>query len=337
VLVVLLLFFIHATAWADYRRPNESDPFVRSILWGTHTARALVQLHDEPFHVVPGTTIDRTWYVSEVRRQSVLFRNRKTGTFVDAPLVTREKPRFNRLTSFWSHEISLWDAVELVSMGYKYSVVMHYETGGSVKPQCHADSLERMLQKFMPPHVRFAIVGPVLVVLPNRIYQENWRDILKRVKEINPDATAQRYSGLMQSGTVHSRGDDIQFVLRQISLGSGVMIFFPSSLHFPVYAAFKDMPFHHILTMIAAVNQCVLIDRVGGIEFQPMSQTRAIFPGPQLPDMLTVGPWEPQPGSGPHPPAPVPWAPADPGAWRRLPPPAIPASEAAVISPADSF
>lgn len=332
-----LFLCLSVAASADYRRQSENDPFVRAILWGTHTARALVQLHDEPFHVVPGTTLDRTWYVSEVRRRSVLFRNRKTGTFVEAPLVTREQPRFNRLTSFWSHEIPLWDAVEMAAMGYRYNVIMHYETGGSVKPQCHADSLERMLAKFMPSHVRFSIVGPILIVLPQRIYEENWREILARVKEVDPDAGAQRYSGLMQSGTLHSRGDDIQYVLRQISLGSGVPIYFPSTLHFPVFAAFKDMPFHHILSMIAIVNQCVLFDRSEGIEIQPLAQTKALFPNSQLPIMLMVGPWEPQPGSGPHPPAPLPWAPADPGAWQRLPPPAVPASETGEIKPADSF
>ena len=337
VLPLLLIAAGVTVLQADYRRQQESDPFVRAIIWGEHTARAWIQIGDQPFHVVPGTTVNKTWYVSEIRRRSVLFSNRQTGIFLEAPLVTKEKPRFNRDTSFWSHELSLWDALELVSMAFKFNLVMHHQTGGSVKPQCHAETLERMLLKFMPPHTRFALSGPTLFVLPVQINRESWTEILNRARKNSHDPISQRFTGLLHSGTLLSRGDDIQFVLRQISLGSGVPIQFPSSMHFPVFAHFKDVPFYHILTKIAYINQCFLIDRTGGIEIQPLSTTRDSFPGPQFPELLTTGAWEPQPGTGPHPPPPVPWAPPVPHSWERLPPPAMHASDTRTVAPADSF
>ncbi|HEY9069654.1 MAG TPA: hypothetical protein VIV61_05320 [Candidatus Ozemobacteraceae bacterium] len=307
----------------QYRRPEQGDPIVEVILWGPTGARAWIRYGRERFHAVAGMRIDAEWRVEEIRQESVLFRRASDRTFVEMRIPMPSRPPYHRDWSFMGLPVGLWEALELLTAGFGYHVVMHFQSGGGVVPYAHAPTLEKMLLKVMPQHHRFALAGPVLLVLPFEAAGERWTDILDRVKSRDPEELAIRFQGLKKPGTLLSRGDDIQMVLRQIALGGETPMQFPKDLHFPVYASFRQVPFHQMLAKIVYLNQCFIIDRTDHLEIMPWPRQIQPLLSPPIPDFVSVGPVEPQPGFGPTPPdsgLPVPEA----RDWQPLPPPPSP-------------
>jgi hypothetical protein len=246
--------------------------------------------------------LDDEWQIEEIRRESILFRRTSTRSFAEIYLNPPQKARFHREWSFYGHPIALWEATELLAHGFGYQAVMHFQAGGAVTPGNHGDNIYKLMQKVIPPHHRFAIVGPVMLVLPVQPSGEEWTEVLNRMNKCIPERLALRYPGLNRPGIVISRGDDIQFILRKISLGGKVPVQFPRDLHFPVYASFRNIPFSHILAKIIYLNQCIIIEREEGLEITPWPrQILQRRPYPDYPLIQTL-PSEPFSGSGPNPP-----------------------------------
>ncbi|NLI77315.1 MAG: hypothetical protein GX442_12845 [Candidatus Riflebacteria bacterium] len=316
-LLFLSLFWAAGPAAAVLIRSEAGDPEVRAILKHERDGRAWVYYQGQRIHVIPKMRLDAEWSVEDIRRQSILFHRTSTHSFVEMKLSCAIRAPYHRGWSFLGHPLGLWEALELVGRGFGFNVVMNFQAGGSVLPHHHAESLERMLLRMLPPHHRFAIAGPVLLVLPVHPAGENWTDVLARMKQLDPESLAIRYPGLKKAGSLLSRGDDIQFVLRQIALGGETPLQFPKDLHFPVYASCKDIPFFQILAKVVYVNQCFIIEREDGLEIMPFPRQVQPVLSPPAPELLIAGPEEPQMGWGPQPPAPF-----DPegAGWERLPP-----------------
>ena len=303
-LPTLCFLFIAFAAGAVQIRSQAGDPEVRVILKNDRDSRAWIYYQGQRMHVIPKFRLDAEWAVEDIRRESILFSRTSTHSFVELRLSLEEKPKFHKGWSFLGQPIGLWEAVEMLSQGFGFNAVMNFQAGGSVIPCCHADSLERLLLKTIPAHHRFAFAGPVLIVLPVHPAGENWTTVLNRMKLLDPESLAIRYPGMKKPGSLLSRGDDIQFVLREIALGGEVPLQFPKDLHFPVYASFKEISFFQILAKVVYVNQCFIIEREDGLEIQPYPRQVQPILSPPAPEMITAGPKEPQMGWGPQPPAP---------------------------------
>lgn len=287
---------------SGFYRARGDEPSVRAILYSPRDARAWIYHDGRRHHAVEKMHLDREWHVEEIRRRSVLFRRSSTRNFVEIPVKLTREFRFHRDWSFLGQPIGLWEALELISRGFGYHIVMHYQAGGSVVPANHANTVYRMLRRVLPDHHRFVIEGPVVYVLPVHPAGEDYRHVLDRMKQRNPQSLVARFPSLERPGTIISRGNDIQFVLRQIALGGKVPIQFHKDLHFPVYAYFRDVPFCKILAKIVYLNQCIIIEREEGLEVHPWP--RQIIPRvpPIGPAILTADREEPQKGAGPQPP-----------------------------------
>jgi hypothetical protein len=303
----------------EYRVISDNEPRVDAILWTNNPGRAWIQIQDRRYHVAAGMRVDDEWRVEDVRRGSVLFKRQSTRTFVEIPLITREKPRFQKDWSFWGNPLSLWDALECVAQGFRLNAVMHAASTGTITPRFHTHLAEKLLVKITPPHHRFFQAGPSVVMLPIVVNGETWGKILERMKNFRSDFLMLRFPGMAGLGSLLSRGDDIQQVLRRISLGSGTLIKFPRDLRFPVYAVFSHTPFHQILTKIVFANQCVVVERTGYLEVLPFSSDavlktllggmEAIITGPlDIPDGIGENPPPLEPAPIPYhsPPTPIP-------------------------------
>ncbi|GAB4279033.1 MAG: hypothetical protein Kow0029_22690 [Candidatus Rifleibacteriota bacterium] len=301
-LLLVILTLYTGSLSAQYARLSGNEPRIKAIIYHKDNPRALIIYKNQKFHAVPKMRLDDEWYIDEIRRFSVLFKRTSTRSFAEIYLNPPIKPRFNRGWSFFGHPIALWDAVELLAHAFGYQAVMHFQAGGTVVPNNHGGSLTAILKKILPPHHRFALAGPVLMVLPVRPSDEDWAEVLKRMNLCIPERLSLRYPGLNKPGILFARGDDIQFVLRKIALGARVPIQFPRDLHFPVYATFRNLPFSQILQKIVYLNQCIIIEREEGFEITPWP--RKVLPYRAYPDvpLVQASPTEPQIGAGPHPP-----------------------------------
>ena len=305
-MLALLFCSVTFSAFGQYFAPTGAEPNIRGILYHKKNPRALIYHNGLRYHVTPKMRIDKEWYVDEIRRESILFKRTSDRKFVSIPLSSPKKARFHRGWSFYGQPMALWEAVELLAHGFGYNAVMHFQAGGAVVPGDHGGTISKLLLKVMPPHHRFALAGPVLQVLPVKPAGENWTDVLSRMKLLIPERLALRYPGLNKAGIIHSRGDDIQFVLRKISLGGKTPISFPKDLHFPVYATFRHIPFYQMLAKIVYINQCIIIEREEGLEVTPWPrQILQRRPYPDYP-LIKSGPLEPQAGTGPRPPVQMP-------------------------------
>lgn len=311
-LFAVTLFFSAVTPCEAryYRRGKPGDPIVRAIMFGPRGQRAWIDYKGERVHAVPGTALDRDLVVDEIRRESVVCKRKSDRTFLEVPINTDFRPKYHRDWSLWGDAISLWETLELVAYGFGYNVVMHHRSGATVIPRAHADTVERMLGKLTPDHHRYAVVGPVITVLPVQPASANWAKLLERFKVESAERLILRFPDLARPGTVISRGDDFQFVMRQIALGSRTPIAFPKNLHFPVYAAMRVVPYFQILAAVAYLNGMMVIEREQGIEIQPwpefapqgaQGQPGLTLPFPS-PNLTFAEPLEPQTGFGPHPP-----------------------------------
>ncbi len=300
--VFLLMLSAALPLPAQYAVLKGDEPRVRAILYHHLNPRALIYYNSQRFHAQPQTRLDNEWYVEEIRRESVLFKRTSTRSFAEIYLNAPQKARFHKDWSFYGHPIALWEAIELLAHGFGYQAIMHFQAGGAVVPGNHGDTIGKLTKKILPPHHRFWVEGPVLMVLPVQPSGEEWLEVIERMKLCVPDRLSLRYPGLNKPGIIISRGDDIQFILRKISLGGKVPIQFPRDLHFPVYASFRNVPFAQMLVKILYLNQCILIEREEGIEVTPwprqILQRRPYADFPLIKSM----PSEPQEGSGPMPP-----------------------------------
>ena len=303
-LVMLLLWsgFLCMPAQAQYSVLKGNEPRIRAILYHADNPRALIYYNNQRFHVIDKMRLDDEWYVEQIRRESILFKKSSTQTFAEIYLNPPKRARNHRDWSFFGHPIALWESIELLAHGFGYQALMHFQAGGAVVPGCHDSNIKSMLRKVIPPHHRFAVVGPLLLVLPVQPSGEEWTEVLSRMTKCSPGLLTLRYPGLNKAGVIISRGDDIQFILRKISLGGKVPIQFPRDLHFPVYASFRNVPFAQILANTVYLNQCIIIEREEGLEVTPwprqILQRRPYADYPLLKSL----PAEPQDGSGPTPP-----------------------------------
>lgn len=302
VAALTLLLLTAGLAMGQYAVLQGDEPRIRAILFHADKPRALIYHNNQRFHVVDKMRIDDEWYVDEIRRESILFKRTSTRTFAEIYLNHKQKVTYHRGWSFYGHPLALWETIELLAHGFGYQALMHFQAGGPVVPGNHGDSIEKLLKKLLPAHHRFAIVGPLLVVLPVKPSAENWTEVLKRMASCIPEKLTVRYPGLNKPGSILSRGDDIQFILRKISLGGKVPIQFPRDLHFPVYASFRDVPFAQILVKTVYLNQCIIIEREEGVEITPWP--RQVLQQRDFPEypLIKAMPSEPQEGSGPKPP-----------------------------------
>lgn len=299
---VLMLISLCAPIFAEHFRPRGDEPEVRAILRHETDARAWIYHEGEHFHAIPQTKIGEEWKVEEIRRESVLFRRTSSCKFVEIPVQCHLKYRYHRNWSFLGSSIELWEAVEILAMGFGSNAVMYHKSWDVVSPAAHAADFNGMLKKVIPETQRFIRAGKLLLVIPAALIRTRRKEIGAWLKAKPADIPTGVYPGLAGSGTLLSRGNDIQFVLRQIALGSGVPVRFPETLHFPVFATFADTPFSSMLESIAFVNQCTIAQTAVGPEIQPLYEP--IRPGTAF---LTAEPFEPQTqGSGPRPPPPLP-------------------------------
>ncbi len=298
----IFVMLAEAGTMAQYSVLQGDEPRIRAILFHKDNPRALIYHNNQRFHVVDQMRLDDEWYVEQIRRESILFKRTSTRTFAEIYLNHQQKVKYHRDWSFFGHPVALWEAIELLAHGFGYQGIMHFQAGGAVVPGSHGNTIQKLLQKVLPPHHRFAIVGPLLIVLPVKPSGEEWTEVLQRMTKCVPELLTLRYPGLNKPGIVLSRGDDIQFILRKISLGGKVPIQFPRDLHFPVYASFRHVPFAQILAKIVYLNQCIIIEREEGIEVTPWPrQILQRRPYPDYP-LIKAMPSEPQEGSGPQPP-----------------------------------
>lgn len=320
---LLLAFFLvpsgpsNGHTGPQYRKPEPREPVVEALLYGPAKARAWIRYNGERFHALAGTRLDSEWSVEEIRRESVLFRRTSTRSFIEMPIaMPKKRPPYHHGWSLIALPTGLWEVLELLTAGFGHHVVMHHRAGGTITPCIHGTVLEQMLLKIMPRHHRFAFAGSVLLVLPAEAGGESWAAILARLREQRPEQLTIGFGGLKKPGTLLSRGDDIQLVLRQIALGGETPIQFPKGLHFPVYASFRNVPFCQILTKILYLNQCSIIVRMDQLEIAPI--TRGL---PGL-DAMMVGPFVSEPDGGPSAPGQAALPPPEP-AWKPLEPPAL--------------
>jgi len=301
-LALILIALAVLPARAQYAVLKGDEPRIRAILYTKENPRALIYHNSQRFHALPQTRLDDEWYVDEIRRESVLFKRTSTRSFAEIYLNAPQKAKFHKDWSFYGHPIALWEAIELLAHGFGYQAIMHFQAGGAVVPGNHGDTVQKLLKKILPPHHRFAFAGPILMVLPVQPSGEEWTEVLERMKLCVPERLSLRYPGLNKPGIIISRGDDIQFILRKISLGGKVPIQFPRDLHFPVYASFRHIPFAQMLVKILYLNQCILIEREEGLEVTPWPrQILQRRPYADFP-LIKALPSEPQEGSGPMPP-----------------------------------
>lgn len=303
---LLLCLAVLTPAGGQYQRVTGTEPVIKAILYHSDNARALIHYNNQRFHVADKMRLDHEWYVEEIRRTSILFKRQSNNRFAEIHLYPRPKARFHQNWSLFGHSISLWDAIEILAHGFGYQAIMHFQAGGSVEPGNHATNVSEMLRRIIPPHHRFVIDGPVLIVVPLSPAGEDWSEMLARAKISSPERLSMRFPGLNEPGVILSRGDDIQFVLRKIALGGKVPIKFPKDLHFPVFASFRYVPFFQILTHVVYVNQCIIIERHDGLEVTPWP--RQILPRHPYPNyqFIQATPVEPQLGAGPKPPPVIP-------------------------------
>lgn len=305
----LLIALINASSLpcsAQYSTLQGNEPRIRAILYHKDNPRALIYYKNQKFHAFDKMRLDGEWFVDEIRRESILFKRSSTMSYAEIFLNPPKRPSFHRGWSFFGHPIALWEAIELLAHGFGYQAIMHFQAGGAVVPAHHGGSISKVLKKVLPPHHRFALAGPVLLVLPVKPSGEEWTEVLSRMNLCIPERLSLRYPGLNKAGVLFSRGDDIQFVLKKISLGGKTPIQFPRDLHFPVYASFRGIPFCQILAKVIYLNQCIIIEREEGLEITPWPrQILQQRPFPDFP-VIKAYPFEPQQGSGPTPPPTIP-------------------------------
>ncbi len=323
--ILILLFFLLVFAkvsfgqYANFRliEPREgNEPLPKAIAWAKGKAHALIFYKDDRINAVEKAHLDNEWSVKEIKRESIIFGRTSQKRFIEYYINSDKRPnkRYSSC-SFFCSPITLWEAVHLLCDAFEFNCVMHNVCGGSVSVQRNAESFYGLLNVIIPTGVITRLEGNTLFVLPLNIPNEKPQAILDRRRKFNYKMLSMRFPGLEKEGTVISVGNDIQYVLRVISLGGKVPISFPKDLHFSVYSNYKKVPFHKILCDIVYTNQCVIVERERGLEIIPWPANQypvnnnvygcdGYPPLPPLKDLITVDPEyiDLKSGSGPYPP-----------------------------------
>lgn len=272
-LLALLMAVPGYAQYTDFRIIEElkgGEPMPRAILWNQKKRTALIHYKDEHMIVHDGFHLDKDWLVKEIRRESIVFGNNLEKRFIELYLDPAKRPnRVHHNWSFYGLPITIWEAMELLADGFNKNVVMHSLCGGAVTPRIHGQSMMEMVNRVIPECHRPRMEGDTLYVFPVETPGESWTNILRRTRRYNYKGLTIRYPDLAEKGTVRYAGEDIQYVLRVISLGGKTPITFPKDLHFSVYACYKNVPFSRILTDIVYSNQCVIVEREWGLEVVP--------------------------------------------------------------------
>lgn len=268
IFILSLFVVVSITSFAQYANfrliePRDgSEPQPLAILWSTDKASALVHYENEHINVVNKSRIDKEWIVKEIKRESIIFGRTSDKKYVEYYINPDNRPHKKyRTWSFYGLPITLWEAAKMLTEAFGYNCVMHNLCSGTVIPQRNAVNFNELLHSIIPQNIFAKLENDTLYIFPKKTPNEEYKAILKRKKDFNHKALAMRFPGLEKKGTVKSKGYDIQYILRVISLGGEVPISFPNDLHFLVYADYKEVPFHKILSDIVYTNQCVVIER----------------------------------------------------------------------------
>ncbi len=320
-LTFLLSFSTNLCAqYTNFRliEPREGDePQPRAIIWTKDKHEALIHYNDEQIVAVDDVRLDKEWKIKEIKRESIIFGRTSQKRYIEYYIDPSKRPnkRYSSC-SFFSLPISLFEALQLITDAFNYNVVMHNLCGGSVSIQRNEEGFHALLNDIIPAGNFARVVNGTLFVIPLNAPNEKTKDIIERRKAFNHKALAIRFPGLEKKGTVFSKGYDIQYILRVISLGGEVPISFPNDLHFAVYANFKKVPFSKILSDIVYTNQCIIVERETGLEIIPWqvnqynaysSPVTAYEPlnlPPLKKKLITADPvyYDEKSGSGPYPP-----------------------------------
>lgn len=279
-LIILLLFSflvsLPVSSFAQYTNfrliePREGDePKPQAILWSKEKALALIYYNEEHINVVDGVRIDKEWRVKEIKKESIVFGRTSEKRYIEYYVNSDKRPyKHYKKWFFYGLPITFWEAVVLLSDGFEINAVMNNLCTGASVPHITSDNFYEILHSIIPRQNTYRVDGDTLYLFPTNTPYENWKKILNRRRNFNYKALALRFPGLEKEGVVISKGNDIQFVLRVISLGGEVPIKFPKKLHFAVYANFKKVPFYKILSDIVYTNQCVIVERETCLEVVP--------------------------------------------------------------------
>ncbi len=297
------------------RKGDEPQP--RAILWSHDKASALVHYRDEHINVINDVKLDNEWRVKRINRESITFGRTSEKRYIEYYIDPTKRPQKKYGTwSFYGLPITLWEGMQLLTDGFGYNAVMHNLCTGAIVPKHNGSNFKELLYNVLPPYTSARLDGDTLYVFPTNPPNEKWIDILNRKRRFSHKALSIRFPGLEKKGIITSLGNDIQYILRVISLGGEVSISFPKDLHFAVYANYKKVPFSKILCDIVYTNQCIVVERESGLEVIPWPGKPAVrdkrnvknrepVPLPPLrTDLLTADPryYDEKSGSGPYPP-----------------------------------
>lgn len=249
---------------------NGDEPQPMAILATARNACALIYYRGQRLNVVKGAKLDEEWKIKEIKRESIVFGKESEKRYLEYYVDPAKRPeRSYKWFSFYSIPITVWEAVELIGEGFGKNVVMHNLCSGAVTPKFQGKSMMELIDKTLTSAHRGRLDGDTLYLFPVEPPNETWQQIFNRKKRYNHKALAIRFEGLAKKGFLNSRGYDIQYVLRVISLGGEVPISFPKDMHFAVYANYKNVPFSKILCDVAYTNQCIVVEREFGLEVVP--------------------------------------------------------------------
>ncbi len=295
------------------REGNEPQPL--AILWSKDKASALVDYKGEHIKVTDKSRIDEEWVVKEIKRESILFGRTSNKKYIEYYIDSDSRPHKRyRTWSFYSSPITVWEASKMLTEGFEYNCIMHNLCSGAVSLKKNGTSFSDLLNAIITKNNYAKLEKNTLFILPTKLPFEGFKEILKRRKDFNYKALAMRFPGLEKEGTVKSEGYDIQYIMRVISLGGEVPIFFNKNLHFAVYANYKKVPFYKILSDIVYINQCIIVERESGLEIikwksdssdekEDIAEKKPILI-PKKEDYVDIDPnnIDEKSGSGPYPP-----------------------------------
>lgn len=256
-----LFVILSSSVYAVYA-PMQSDmPFLNAILCKTGASAATGTLNGVRFFVRDGDVLCDEWKVEQIRRKSILFRRLSDKMFMEIYINNDRPVRRTRDITFIAKGIELFDALQLAAMVFDVQVIMSCECVRAAQKMdfsMQPKNIEELLRKITKPDNNRAILEDNFVyVLPVGI---------KFVKYANLQYLEKNYPGLAKKGWVVADNEDIQSVLRRFSNGSGIPIMFDKSMHFPVYAAFRDIKFSNILEKLIFINNCSVTEYEKGIE-----------------------------------------------------------------------
>ena len=262
IFIILAFFlFFSAVSYAVYAPMQNDMPLLRAVLCKTGASAAMGTLKGIKFFVRDGDILCDTWKVEQIRRKSVLFRRLSDKKFIEIFLNNNRPVRRTRDITFIASQIELFDALQLAAMVFDMQVFMSCESvraqqrmNFAMQPKSEMELLKKLTK---PDNNKVIINDNIVFVLPEEIEFK---------KYVNLQHLEKIYSGLSKKGWLIAENEDIQSVLRRFANGSGVSIMFDENLHFPVYAAVRDVKFLTMLEGLICINNCNITEYEKGIE-----------------------------------------------------------------------